>query len=161
MRARPTVLGIVVTAAILLASCTGSDGDSSPEPGTETGSPSSTKDAAMVVTDYDSFTDVLGSAGHTIRVAGRTGLEDIFGVRGRAMTIDGVRVMAFEYPTRFAFVELRTSVSKDAYMVGSAIIDWTRPHLYGAGTLIAVYLGNQAVMTRTLEQLLGPQFAPR
>jgi len=61
-----------------------------------------------------------------------------------------------EYPTEKAFERLQSSVNKRADMVGPAIIDWSNPHLYGAGTLIVVYLGKKPLAMRTLEKLLDP-----
>jgi hypothetical protein len=115
----------------------------------------------VVVTDLDSFTDALETAGHAVRVGGRTGLEDVFDVQGHPVSFDVARVMAFEYPNERAAEKLQASVDKTAYMVGPAIIEWSNPHIYRAGSLIVVYLGNKPAALRTIEGLLGSHFAPR
>ena len=153
-----TRLVTLASSAILLAACTGSPNEA------PTGlhpRPPSAAESPVVVTDLASFTDALESAGQTVRVGGRTGLEDVFGVRGRAVRFSGTLVMAFDYPTEKDFEALRSSVNKRGDMVGPAIIDWLNPHLYGAGTLIVVYLGKNSAAIGTLEELLGPQFSPR
>lgn len=146
----------VLVLGLLTASCTGPTDTTSP---TQTAPSVRPSPSLQPVTDYTSFTDGAAAAGLTISAKGGTGLEDIFGVGGRTVSLDGVRVLAFEYPTSSAANKLRASVSKDAEMVGPAIIDWSNPHLYRSGRLIAVYLGDHQGTLRTLQHLLGPQFA--
>jgi hypothetical protein len=156
------VVLIVASAVVLAASCTGTnEGSPSPSssPETSLGTAPSGTPTARAVTDYASFAEGLEAAGNTLRVQRHTGLEEIFGVPGRTVSLDGNRVLAFEYPTRSAFEKLRSSVNNGGDEVGSAIIDWGPPHLYGAGRLVVVYLGSRQVTIKALEQLLGPQFA--
>ena len=153
-------LAILTAAMILPASCTGGPLDgASPETTTSANGPSPTHVSTPQVTDLASFADGLEAVGYSVTVGGRTGLEAIFGVRGHVVRIDGSQVLAFEYPTESAFEDLKASVSKDGEMVGSAIVEWSRPHLYGSGTLIVVYLGNGPDLMRVLQGLLGAQFA--
>jgi len=157
------VLLAVASAVVLVASCTGTK-EESPSPSSPAGSSSagptpSATPSARFVTNYASFANGLEAAGHTLRIQRPTGLEDAFGVPGRAVFFDGNQVLAFEYPTRSAFEKLRSSVNKRGDMVGPTIIDWGRPHLYGAGRLVVVYLGSRQLTIGTLEQLLGSQFA--
>ena len=149
-----------VSLGLVTASCTGQTETTTPRQTSAPTSPSTQPNPTLQpVIDYASFAAGLEVAGYAIRVEGRTGLEDIFGVRGRSVRIDGLRVMAFEYPTAVAASKLRSSVSPDAEFVGPAIIEWSRPHLYASGRLVVVYLGNRSDALRTLVQLLGPQFA--
>ncbi len=115
------------------------------------------------MTDLDSFVNSLELAGHDVRVerhqAG-VGENDIFGVRGHNVAFAGARVMAFEYRSERAAQRLQQSVNEDGDMIGSWVIDWGGQHLYRAGTLIVVYLGEKSSAIHTLESLLGTQFAP-
>jgi hypothetical protein len=114
------------------------------------------------VTDLDSFVEGLELAGHDVEVERHEDpTNDIFGVRGYPVSFDGARLMAFDYPTNGAATRLQGSVSKDGYYIRSAVIDWGGQHLYRAGSLIVVYLGEKSASIRTLEDLLGSQFAPR
>ncbi|SRR6266545_907201 len=145
---------------LVAASCTGQTETTAPRQTSAPTSPSTQPSPTLQpVIDYASFAAGLEAAGYAIRVEGQTGLENVFGVRGRSVRIDGVRVMAFEYPTAAAASKFRSSVSPDAEFVGLAIIEWTNPHLYASGSLIVVYLGDRPASLRTLNQLLGPQFA--
>jgi hypothetical protein len=150
-----------VTLGIVTASCTGQTETAAPRQTSAPTSPSTQPSPTLQpVTDFASLATGLEAAGYAIRVEGRTGLEDAFGVRGQSVRIDGMRVMAFEYPTAAAASKLRSSVKgPNAEFVGDAIIEWCCPHLYACGSLIVVYLGDQPAAIRTLDQLLGPQFA--
>jgi hypothetical protein len=152
------ILPVIASAVVLVPACTGSRGTSpSPNAPSGTGTPSV---EAQPVTDFASFASGLEAAGYSIRVDGKTGLEHVFGVRGRSVRLDGVGVMAFEYPTRAAASTLRSSVKgPNAEYVGDAVIDWCCPHLYAAGRLIVVYLGDRPAAMRALTRLLGSQFA--
>jgi len=150
-----------VSLCLVTGSCTGQTQTTTPRQ-TSAPTPPTTQPSPTLqpVIDYASFAAGLEAAGYRIRVEERTGLEDIFGVRGRSVRIDGVRVMAFEYPTAAAASKLRSSVTgPNAEFVGHAIIEWTNPHLYASGRLIVVYLGDRPAAIRTLDQLLEPQFA--
>jgi hypothetical protein len=156
------ILLAIVSAVVLVSSCTDTK-EQSPSPATPAGSNAGTAPfptpSDQAATDYASLADALEAEGHKLRVRRHTGLEEIFGVPGRTVSIDGDRVLAFEYPSRSAFEKLRSSVNRRGDMVGSAIIDWFPPHLYGSGRLVVVYLGGRRATLRTLEQLLGQQFA--
>ena len=156
------IVGVAVM-SFVLAACTGGSSDDTPLPSPSPGADatSATAPPALVVTDLDSFTAGLEAAGHKVRVGVRTGLEDIFGVQGHPVSFDVARVMAFDYPNEKAAERLQASVDTTADMVGPAIIEWSNPHLYRAGSLIVVYLRDKPAAIRTIEGLLGPHFAPR
>jgi hypothetical protein len=152
---------VLVSTVVLASSCTGTK-EEPPPPVTPTGSHTGTASIPTPsdrATDYASLAAALEADGHKFRVRRDTGLENIFCVPGRTVSIDGDRVLAFEYSTRSAFEKLRSSVNKRGDMIGSTIIDWGPPHLYGSGRLVVVYLGSRQATLRSLEQLLGPQFA--
>jgi hypothetical protein len=76
---------------------------------------------------------------------------------GRKVSIDGVRVWALDYPTISAYNKVRSNISKDGHEMGDAQVFWS-PHIYGTGRLIVVAFGRARTL-RTLDKLLGPQFA--
>lgn len=152
---------LAVAGLTLLVSCTGTQGTSGPlaESGSSTLAPSVTP-SVQPVTDVRSFVAALEEAGHTVRqgpLGNLPGFES-FGTRGRMVSIEGVRVWAFEYPTTVAYDKVRSSISKDGHEVGNASIDWV-PHIYGSGRLIVVLVGERPSTRRSLDELFGRQFA--
>ncbi|MEX0756047.1 MAG: hypothetical protein WEF05_03820 [Actinomycetota bacterium] len=159
MRRLKTVdVGLIVAA--MLAACTGDSSTPTSTSPPVTSPPPTIQ--PLAVTDLDSFVKGLELAGHEVEIDRHEDwANDIFGVRGYSVSFDGTRLMAFDYPSKSAATRLQESVSKDGYYIGSTVIDWGGQHLYRAGSLIVVYLGERAGSIRTLEDLLGSQFAPR
>jgi hypothetical protein len=157
-RLKTASVGLIVAA--MLAACTGDSSTLGPTSPPATSPPPTTQ--PLAVTDLDSFVEGLELAGHNVEVEqGDPWAKDIFGERGYSVSFDGSRLMVFEYPSEQAANRLQTSVDRGGYMVGSAIIDWSGQHLYRGERLIVVYLGERTAALRTLEDLLGNQFAPR
>jgi hypothetical protein len=152
-----TSVGLIIVA--VLAACTGDS--STPTPSSPPiMSPSLTDQP--VVTDLDSFVEGLGLAGHDVEVERHEDpTNDIFGVRGYAVSFDRTRLMAFDYSSERAAKRLQESVSRDGYYIGDYVIDWGGQHLYRSGSVVVVYLGERPGSLSTLEELLGRQFAPR
>jgi hypothetical protein len=113
------------------------------------------------VTDIDSFVAALRAAGHNVRrgPSVRPPGYGGFGRRATRITIDGYVVWAFEFPTASASKKMRSRISKDGQRIGDAAFVWS-PHLYGAGRLIVLYVGNRRTGARdALDDLFGKQFA--
>jgi hypothetical protein len=153
----------VASLLVVLASCTSAK--EGPPPPTAPGETSPTVAPVEPVSDFGSFVSRLESDGHTIRrVDGGTWLDRYFGTRGRLISIDGAKVYTFEYPTVAAADKLRSSVSKTGHTIyddkgrEAALIDWVS-HFHSSGRLIVVFVGSRQRMIRTLDELLGPQFA--
>jgi hypothetical protein len=153
-----TWVGLIIVA--VLAACTGDS--STPTPSSPPIMSPSPTDQPVTVTDLDSFVEGLGLAGHDVKVERHEDpTNDIFGVRGYAVSFDGTRLMAFDYSSERAAKRLQESVSRDGYYIGDYVIDWGGQHLYRSGSLVVVYLGERPGSLSTLEELLGRQFAPR
>lgn len=150
---------------VMLASCTGTRTESAPPsstPGTISPTPATTA-SPRPVRDYPSFTQALDAAGFTVREGKRLGGE-LF-TPGRSVFIDDVAVQAYEYPNEQALDLVRSSVSPDGYSIptqngGLAMVEWVRtPHLYAAGKLLVLYVGDNQRTLDALALVLGPQFA--
>jgi hypothetical protein len=151
---------LAVAGLALLVSCTGTQEASSPsaQSSSSTIAPSVTA-SNQTITDSASFVDALEEAGHTVRQGGAVDLAGVEGLAssGRKVFIDGVDVWALEYPTTDVYNKVRSNISKDGGEIGNAQIFWS-PHIYGTGRLIVVAFGPARTL-RTLDELLGPQFA--
>ena len=143
---------------LVAASCTRSTDAPFPSAPTETAP--SASGALHPVNDLASFVAALEADDHVVDIRGKTGLEHVFGGRGRSVAIDGNKVMAFEYESAAAVSKLRTTVHGPGLeYVGQAIIDWCCPRFYSRGRLIVVYLGDRPVTVRALTGVLGRPFA--
>jgi hypothetical protein len=156
---------VATVTLVLLASCTGTRTEStSPSSTLGTSSTSPVITASLPVGDFSSFTQALDAAGFTVREGERLGSE-LFAVPGQWVFIDDMRVLTYEYPREEALNEVRSSISRDGYSVptrtgGVAMVEWVAtPHLYSAGRLLVLYLGDKQRTLDALDLLLGPQFA--
>ena len=158
----------VASVVVLVSSCTGAKESSSPATpaGSSSGTAPSVTPSDQAVIDYASFTDGLEAAGFTVRSGGRTrGLPlSLLAVPGQRVSIDGVSVSVFEYPTEKALLKVRSAIRPRGDEIptadgGTAIIDWDPPHFYGAGKLLVLYFGDKQPTIDALNLLLGPQFA--
>ena len=155
-----TTTSVSLIVAAMLAACTGDSSTPTPTSPPATSPPPTNQ--PLAVTDLDSFVNGLELAGHEVEVDRHEDrANDIFGVRGYSVSFDGTRLMAYDYPSERAAEQLQESVNKEGDMIGEWIIDWGGQHLYRRGALIVVYLGERNGPIRTLEDLLGTQFAPR
>ena len=146
----------VASAVVFMASCTGTQRPPAPSVSSSGGTPA--VEPAQSVTDMAAFMTALEASGHTVR---REGVVDLVGFEGlasfgRKISIDGVRVWALEYSSS-DFNKVHSNISKDAHEMGDAQVFWS-PHIYGTGKLTVVGFG-PARTVRTLDELLGPQFA--
>jgi hypothetical protein len=111
------------------------------------------------ISDYAGLVEHLRTAGLTVIPAG-TITEPFFNVPGQAITVNRQRVEVFEYHDEAAAKRAAQTVSRNGEQVGNAIVDWVAtPHFYQKGRLIVLYVGDDATVKRTLEAVLGPQFA--
>lgn len=151
----------VISMILLVSSCTITE-EASPSSSTPAGGGAGTTASTepLRVTDYASFTDALERRGLHVRHGERAGFPGrLLDVPGQTVFIDGVPVLAFEFPTEKAFAEMRSTIRPRGDTVGQAIINWDPPHFFGAGKLLVVYFGDKAPTLAALETALGPQFA--
>jgi hypothetical protein len=151
---------VFVTLVMFGASCTGAVTEKAlPPAATSTGTNPATP-SAHSVTDYSSFADALGGQGFSVRSAERAGFpSSLMDVPGKGVLIDGEPVLAFEFPTKKAFDEVRSTIRPRGDTIAGAIINWDPPRFYGAGRLLVLYFGDKRRAIDALERLLGPQFA--
>jgi hypothetical protein len=154
----------ILILALLTWSCTGQGGTTRPS-ATESLLESQPKPPA--VTDSSSFVQALEAAGFSVRV--RPGEREAFlgrflGIRGQAVSLDGDRISAFEFPTERDLTKVIRGISPRGDVLptsdgGSVIISWEPPRFYGMGKLLVVYFGDKHGTLLELDRLLGPPFA--
>jgi hypothetical protein len=152
------VLLAVASAVVLVASCTEQTPSPPVAPSVSSSGSTPSVEPLQPVSDSASFVAALEAAGHRVRQGGVVDLVGFQGLAssGRKVSIDGVRVWALDYPIS-AYNKVRKNISKDAHEMGDAQVFWS-PHIYGTGRLIVVAFGPARTL-RTLDELLGPQFA--
>ena len=149
---------LVLIALVGVVSCT-RQGPRLPSPVTTSPQPVS---PAPVVTDYDSLMERLDAEGLGVAREGQRRTEFLrrfLGVPGRAVTIEGEPIAAYQFPTERALSVMRSTIGPRGDTVGSAIISWDAPRFYSAGRLLVVYFGDDAGTLDILRGVLGPKFA--
>jgi hypothetical protein len=117
------------------------------------------KVAAGPVTDYPSLIKSLRALG-----AGATAAGDVeqpfFSIKGAMIKVHGEDVQVFQYATAAAADAEAAPISRDGMAVGTRKIFWVgAPHFYKQGRLLVLYVGNSEKVLKTLEAVLGQQFA--
>ncbi len=119
--------------------------------------------SSQPVMDYSTFIADLRDSGITVEEAGEIS-QPFFSVKGKIVHADGADIQVFEYLSPQAMDTESKRVSPDGYtftlpdMVTS--VDWIAPpHLYKAGRIIVIYVGNDGAITGALEKILTMQFA--
>jgi hypothetical protein len=153
------VLLSVLSAVVLVASCTGTEQAPTPPdaPSASSSGRRHSVEPIESITDRASFVAALEAAGHTVRPGGVVDLVGFEGLAssGRKVSIDGVRVWALDYATLPSTRSARISARMG--------MRWATPRF-----LVAAHLRDReadrgsfgpADTLRTLDKLLGPQFA--
>ena len=110
---------------------------------------------------YQLLFESLGAAGAAVET-GEPITQPFFNVPGRLMGVNGSKVQVFEYPSIKEAQSEADQVAPDGSSVGTSIMFWVAgPHFYSSGTLIVLYVGDDAALQTLLEGALGPQFAGR
>lgn len=101
----------------------------------------------------------LRATGASVEAGGAIG-QVFFSVPGQVLTIDGTDVQVFEYPTPEEAQDDADQVAPDGSSVGPTMIMWVAtPHFYRMGTVIVLYVGDDADVSLLLEEALGAPFA--
>jgi hypothetical protein len=109
--------------------------------------------------DYASFITDLTAAGGIVETDGEIS-QPIFAVKGHRITVNGSDVQIFEFPSHTKATAEAARISPDGYSIGTTQVDWiAKPHFYNSGKLIILYVGENAVIERLLESVVGSQFA--
>lgn len=109
--------------------------------------------------DYDTLVANLRAVGLTLRPTQEIS-QPFLSVKGRVIGVNGSDVQVFEYQDANAATAEAARVSPDGRSVGETWINWVaKPHFYGSGKLIVLYLGDDSTVIGGLEAALGAQFA--
>ena len=111
------------------------------------------------VTDYPSLIKSLRALG-----AGATAVGDVeqpfLSVTGKMIKVHGEDVQVFQFANAAAAEAEAAPISRDGMSVGTRKIFWVGPpHFYKQGRLLVLYVGNNDKLLKTLEAVLGQQFA--
>lgn len=111
------------------------------------------------VTDYPSVVKSLRALG-----AGAVGAGEVeqpfLSITGRMIKVHGEDVQVFQYATAAAADAEARPISPDGMAVGTRKIHWIgSPHFFKGGKLLVVYVGDSDKVLRSLEAVLGRQFA--
>lgn len=111
------------------------------------------------VTDYASLIDNLRAAGVSVEPEGEVD-QPFFSVKGMMIKVRGEDVQVFQYSNAAAADAQAALVSPSGSAVGTTRLHWLGPpHFYRKGKLLVLYVGDNDGVLRTLEVVLGRQFA--
>jgi hypothetical protein len=114
---------------------------------------------ANTATDYASLLDGLRAAGATVEPAGEVE-QPFLSVTGTMIKVHGEDVQVFEYANPAAMEAETAKISRDGSTVGTAKLHWIgSPHFHRRGKLLVLYLGDSEQVLKTLQSVLGDQFA--
>jgi hypothetical protein len=109
--------------------------------------------------DYASLIDRLRTVG--VRVEGDGEVEQPFlSIRGRMIKLHSEDVQVFQYSSATEMEAQAALISRDGSTVGTTKIHWIgSPHFYKQGRLLVLYVGDSEKVRKSLEAVLGQQFA--
>jgi hypothetical protein len=150
-------LFILATALFIAAVGCAIGGEESPGPDRDP----SKQSKRGTVTDSPSLIKSLRALG-----AGATAAGDVeqpfFSIKGAMIKVHGEDVQVFQYANAAAAEAEATPISQDGMAVGTRKIFWVGPpHFFKTDKLLVLYVGDNAKVLKTLEAVLGRQFAGR
>jgi len=111
------------------------------------------------VTDYASLVEGLRATGISVEPEGEVD-QPFFSVTGMVMKVRGEDVQVFEYSDATAADAQAALVSPSGSAVGTTKPHWLGPpHFFRKEKLLVLYVGDDDGVLRTLEVVLGRQFA--
>ena len=111
------------------------------------------------VTDYPGLIKSLRALGAGVEPAGEVD-QPFFSIKGRMIKVHGEDVQVFQYANAAAADAETAPISRDGTAVGTRKIHWIgSPHFYKKEKLLVLYVGDNDKVQRTLEAVLGRQFA--
>jgi hypothetical protein len=150
---------VAIATVIMLTACTGAREAISSAASPTVVSPT-TAPAASEVRDFSSFADSLRHQGYAIERGGTGGFPSrLIGLPGQGVLIEGDPVLTFEFPSREAFDEMRSTIRPRGDMIDLTLINWDRPRFYGSGRLLVLYFGNKQRTIDALGSVLRRKFA--
>ena len=85
--------------------------------------------------------------------------QALFSVPGQNLMVNGDKLQVFEYPSETEAAKDAETVAADGSSIGAVSMFWmTPPHFFHKGTIIALYIGEDAELLKLFEDSLGPQF---
>jgi len=112
-----------------------------------------------VVTDYASLIKSLRALGSDATAVGDAE-QPFFSVTGNMIKVHGEDVQVFQYANVAAAQAEAAPISRDGMSVGTRKIFWVgAPHFFKKEKLLVLYVGDNAKVLKTLEAVLGEQFA--
>jgi hypothetical protein len=111
------------------------------------------------VTDYASLAASLRAAGATVRLGAKVE-QPFFPVNGRLIEVHNEDVQVFEFADAAVVKAQAARISPTGSTIGTTKVHWIGPpHFYRTDRLLVIYVGDSERVLRTLETVLGPQFA--
>lgn len=138
---------IVCTLFLLAAACSGDTADGG--------------SADNSIETYEQMLVSLQDEGFDVETSGSI-TQPFFEPEARIITVNGQELQIFEFPSDAEAVSAAGTISEDGGSIGTSMVSWIEaPHFFSSGKLIIIYLGEDAILIRSLEELLGPQIAGR
>ena len=163
------VTGPLVGLGALIVLLVGGCGDSGPASPTPAPPPTSSVRADKA-SDLGTLVALLQETGLSVNIEPQS-TEFLFSVDGKAVAVNDQVIEVFEYPYLASAEADAARVSPDGTKITEKSADSGRvasdffwhapPHFYRSGTLIVLYVGDDATIKEALEEVVGPQFAGR
>ena len=114
---------------------------------------------ASPVTDRASLISELRAAGANVEVVGEVD-QPFLSVSGTMIKLQGEDVQVFQYSSAAEMEGQAAPISRDGTAVGTRKIHWIgSPHFFKQGRVLVLYVGTNQKVEKTLEAVLGQQFA--
>ena len=111
------------------------------------------------MTDYPSLINSLRAVGAGVEPAGEVD-QPFLSIKGRMIKVHGEDLQVFQYANAEAANAEAAPISPDGTAVGTRKIHWIgSPHFYKQGRLVVLYVGDNDKVQKSLEAVLGRQFA--
>ena len=82
-----------------------------------------------------------------------------FEVEAELLTVNGAEVQVYEFPDEASRQAAQETINATGNIIGSMTVDWMEePHFFGAGRLIALYVGDDQAIIDLLSARLGDPF---
>lgn len=109
--------------------------------------------------DRAALLDALRAKGVSVEADGDVE-QPFLSITGQMVKIHGEDVQIFEYPDAATMEAQAARVSPDGSTIGAAKPFWVgTPHFFKRGKLLVLYVGEEDRVSKTLEAIMGRQFA--
>jgi hypothetical protein len=123
------------------------------------GGAASVTTASGPVSDYATMVEALRQRGASVNVMEMIE-QPFFSVAAQVIEVDGASIQVFEFDSAAAAEAASADVNASGTAIGTSMVGWiATPHFYRQGSVIVLYVGDDARLIATLQSLLGPQFA--